>query len=933
MSIIDYVKAHVNPDEYYKKRFPKWDTRSRPNVNCPWHDDSKPSLSIGLRNGGARCHTIGCEERLGSIVHFESKLKKIPESLAARRLYAEFVRPVISQKVICKFANNLQYDPRWLHSLQVDTGITPRTAKRFSLGLDYVSKRIIIPIQNQFGLYTNLRYYKLPSHRKETTSAKIYNEKGYGYAELFPWQCIKEYTPDEPIYWMKAERDVILAIMLGLQAVCVVGGEGNHIQPWVHHFKDFNILIIPDNDEPGILGARRKLQELTGSCKLAKIVTLDFKGKSGKDYSDWVLQGCGTTPYVLDDRTSASDKTRNSKESIRSKDNGSNGSHRLVPISTLKDNHQYKDQRVKARGIITGKLDRTYTIPYKFRIQPKDGIAETWSCPFGRELAWMIRESDDSIAKFVRYITKNPKAKVTPIEFITASEVEISPVVDFNSRETYSTFKAIYLGKEPDTNVPSEFEIIPTTSIKTQEQIGIILKEEPLTALLDRIEITPNEIEELQTTFSPEGDDAWEQLCNFANEISLQYTRIYNRLDWHIAALLTWLSPLYFNYGNDGIQRGWLNTLALGDTRTGKSEVAMRLQKLFGCGTFVDAENCTFVGLVGGTVKNASGQFMLRWGRVPTNDRQLVVIEELSGLSVGDISRMSSVRSSGIARIDKGGITAEVSARTRLLALSNVRGMGRSLVSYQSGVRAILELIGAAEDVSRFDLICTLTDSEVSSTVINSPAPSFREAGDYTEEALQKLVRFVWSLGADDINFTHEAFLASLQTTERMAKRYHPSIPLFKASDGRIKLARLATAIACALFSYDAKTDKIMVQAEHIVCAEKLLCMIYDKPSLGYLKFSQAAFGKDQIQNEDKLLHVIGTVLSNRDRIYRVVHFLETNGRFTDRELSAVGNIHDRDSNRLIGAFLDSNIIERGSQGYWYITPVGRNWLDRNTKK
>ena len=92
-----YVIEHVDPVEYYKSRFPRWNPRVKSNVTCVFHKkDSTPSLSINLKNGGARCFASSCQASIGNIVHFESRLRKIDEDVAARNLYAEFIRPIVS---------------------------------------------------------------------------------------------------------------------------------------------------------------------------------------------------------------------------------------------------------------------------------------------------------------------------------------------------------------------------------------------------------------------------------------------------------------------------------------------------------------------------------------------------------------------------------------------------------------------------------------------------------------------------------------------------------------------------------------------------------------------------------------------------------------------------------------------------------------------
>lgn len=927
MTLIEFVKTNVSPDNYYSKRFPKWDSHLRLNIFCPWHEQegrNKPSLAVALRDGGAKCH--GCDKSFGNIVHFESKLEKISETEAALTLYEEFVRPFFPRSDVDRFAKNLQFEPRIQAQVLKEIGLFTRTTKFFNLGYDFKSRRLIIPIRTRFNRYGNVRFYQFPSERKGSKYPKIYNAAGYGYPELYPWEQIKTYDPKKPLVWMKAERDTLLAIQEGVQAFCITGsGETVGLEKWANEFKDFEIFIVGDNDKQGVIAAKKRKEGISEICKLAKLITLPFSTK-GKDYSDWILDEGHAAQELLD----LIEEVRDEAEKIESDEiiEPKLYSDKMFTLSEIRANPSIRDVKVRTKGIVIGKLERSYNIPYKFRILAKDAPATFCEIPISRELIWMIHASDDAIKDFVRRkFVKDKKAKIEPIDYVVATEVELAPIVDVSSEGSYVTFNGIFVGASVETNVPYEFEIIPTTSIRTQVQVGIITSARAISSILDSQIFQKKNLESLDIFRSD--NKAWDDLCTFASEISLQYTRIYNRLDWHLVGLLTYLSPLHFKYPHEGLQRGWLNSLAIGDTQTGKSEVARQLQRVFDCGAIVNAENCSFVGLIGGTIKNSTGQFMLRWGRVPINDRQLVVIEELSGLSTVEISRMSEVRSSGIARIDKGGITAETTARTRLLALSNVRGMGKALASYQSGLRAISELVGQAEDVSRFDLICTLTDSEVSSDIINQPALDYEHLGLYTLEHMRGLVRFIWSLKPDQIQLTEKAYFATLQITKEMSQRYHPSVPIFKAGSGRLKLARLACAIACALFNWDGK--QIIVELRHVRCAEKLLMLLYDKESFGYLKYSLKAFCRDKITGEEKLTEVFEKVFHKVEKRKRVLHYIEMNDRFSDRELHEITGIPGVEISQFLGVCIDSNVIERTAKE-WKLTPIGKLWVDKTNK-
>ncbi len=68
--------ALPSPRNYYSEQFPDlklgsvWAT-----VICPFHEDSKPSLSINLNEGYFRCH--GCGAKGGDIISFHKQRNKM----------------------------------------------------------------------------------------------------------------------------------------------------------------------------------------------------------------------------------------------------------------------------------------------------------------------------------------------------------------------------------------------------------------------------------------------------------------------------------------------------------------------------------------------------------------------------------------------------------------------------------------------------------------------------------------------------------------------------------------------------------------------------------------------------------------------------------------------------------------------------------------
>lgn len=952
-----YVIEHIPPETYYQKRFPEWNPQYKNNVRCRFHDDNAPSLSLCLKNGGARCHAARCQRSFGNIVHFESTLKGINESITARRLYAEFIRPVISKKVVAKYCDSLVFHSIYLLRIRKEMGLSIRWIRKFNLGFDPDSKRITIPIYNQFGMCVNVRYYRLPSERTRTDSAKIYNyNKGYGQTDLFPFSETGNFRMDEPVLFLSAEKDTMLAFTDGLQAVCSTTGEGSWNDSWNSFFTGRTVFIAFDRDEGGKNGSEKAAGKLVTIAKSVEIIQLPFRAHrpDWKDYADWRLKEKHESKEL---RKIIGRSLK--KRSRRRLDSGGMGhsirgdasvdsklshsidfpkvpkliSKELYDIAAISSRSELLNVRIRTQGIIAAKSPQTFSIPWKFQVGIKNRPKFEYELPLDRELLNFLSSHDTAILQSLQKIIGNPNAEIKPIAYLTATHVEVIPTAAADRDVPYVVQRCVYFGERIEANVPYLLEVIPTSAIRSQETIGIITNIVPLSKSIDKFELTGEVIANLSSFWPSEGETVWNKLLNLGNELAHHQTRIYNRLDWHLVALLTWVSPIGWKFPDSpDLQRGWISSLALGDTETGKSEVAKQLKSLFRTGVFVNAENCTFVGLVGGAIKMGSGQLMLRWGRIPLSDKQLVILEELSGLSIEEIASMSDVRSSGTAHLDKGGINAETNARTRLLCLSNIRSKraGANLSGYLFGVRAVQELVGHSEDIARFDLIITLTDKEVSVDVINDPdIASVAKDIPKTihQDQFQELIHFIWSLSPEQIVFTKNAYLQCLEETKRLSAIYHPSIPIFKGGSGRFKVARIAASIACLQFSWDDASKRLKITREHVKCAARFLERLYNRPSLGYFEYSRQAYDREKVKDVTILKKAFKETIS-QILMAKVIDSLIHATRFTRDELCAVAQVGQFQADKLIGTMLRERAIEKDELNLWRITPAGKSFME-----
>ncbi len=946
----DYVIEQVPSEDYYRWRFPRWNPRVRSNVTCVFHkNDRKPSLSINLRNGGAKCFAASCHKSIGNIVHFESQAAHITEEEAAQRIYSHFIRPIVASKKVADFAETLECDERAKSAFIRSTGLSASSISAFKIGLDERSRRYTIPIQNRFGDFVNIRFYRLKSQRKGN-EVKLYSlvenkgkadERRYGQMELFPWANLRSYVTSKPLFLMASEKETMLAIQHGLQAIAVTTGEGSWLPEWTALFHGFDISVIFDQDKGGRAGTQKMVATLQSTAKSCEAITLPFPQNyvGDRDFDDWIISKNGNVFALLnlvkESRVHATAKSHIfSLEKTVSSDAAKLVAPELLDtkvrsLSEIRVNVGLLNHSIKTRGIVAGVSAKSFDIPWKFRLKIKNGEIN-YALPIGRELVSLVGASDSTIIDLLSTYSGTKVSEYKPIEFATISEVDLIPLAEVagDDEGRYTVQRCFVVGLYIDSNVPYELSVVPTTLVGTQEKICIIHHAVETSRAIDTWTFSKKETVELET-FQAEEGNVYEKLQSLATEIAANHTKIYARTDWHIVCLLTWFSPIGWLFpGETGTQRGWLNSLAIGDTQTGKSQVVATLQPLLKLGDIVNAENCTFVGLVGGAIKTGGGQMMLRWGRIPLCDRKLVVIEELSGLSVQEISNMSEVRSRGIARLDKGGLASQTYARTRLLALSNVRPIQKSLAQYLSGVKAIQDLVGHPEDISRFDLIVTLTDTEVPSDIINTPKDEITET-TFTPSQLQRLCQFAWALKPNQIRFSDDAYTQCLEWTKKLQEIYHPSVPIFKAASGRLLLARLGAAIATLQFSWDGQV--ITVEAEHIDAAVTFIRSLYDKPSFGYLEYSAQMQDREKIKEKKQLEETVKRIFK-KEILPSAFDSLIHSAKFTRDELAAIGSLQLHQADDLVGTFLRARVIRKGEANTWELTPAGKTWMEGYSK-
>jgi hypothetical protein len=874
---------------------------------CPLHDDSKRSASLNVQTGLWYCQA-GCGG--GQVTTLLRQRERwLSPATARSNGYAPTDKPPssLTNGLIAGWASALTTNATSLQWLQERRGLNLETIVRYEIGWHPDKKVYTIPIRDPEGEIWNVRYYNPtpPPGRR-----KIWGEEGYNSPpRLYPISIL-DGDPDEIII-VEGEWDALLGIQCGYRCITRTGAADVWRGEWGELLANKVVYLAHDMDAKG-QRANRKVARALHRAADVRIVTLPYalSEKHGRDLTDFLLEHLpGELREYLNKATPYGAKEKRDVDTI-----------------TVSESFDAKRVGKPVRIVVgvKGRREPGYVVPRKVSLAcTRDAGTKCMICPLnaaGGEAILEIEPDDpvilalmdanrDATAKEIATTYGVPGGRCArldqsvdeyqPIEVLFAR-----PALDYSDGTLAGQHKNIRITSVGEYDTQANHTIAATGALqpnpRTQGNEFLAWEIEHLETSVDHFELDDQSREQLALFRCEEGQRPLRKLKEIADDLSNHVTFIRGRPEMHALMDLTFHSVLSFNFGGQHVHRGWLESLIIGDTRTGKSEGAQQLVQHYGAGEIVGGEAATLAGLVGGLQQLGGRDWAVTWGIIPINDRRLVVIDELSGLQPEDISRMSDVRASGVARLTK--IQQDVThARTRLLWMGNPRNTDMS--NYTYGVDAIRPLIGNSEDIARFDLAMALRLDDVSPERINQP--HLYTNARYTADACHTALQWAWSRLPEQIEWLAGAEDRVFELANEMGKRYVENPPLVQAANVRIKIARVAAALAARTCS-TTDFETLVIEPRHVNDAVSFMDRLYGMSAFGYLERSreqledrsEAEANKDEIRD----------YLETRPTLAK---YLRSTGKFRRQDLEEVLNASRDDANAIINTMWEARMVRK----------------------
>lgn len=916
--------------EYY---FSEYDFEKKETAVCcpfPHHTESGveyqetiPSAHINLDKGVFHCKV--CEKGL-------SEVSFISEILGCKYEAASKIASLYRDVENLHSWNQLKLNPR-TKEICNELGISDEVIEELHLKTENREEDIAFPVL-MYGKVVDVRNYS-PYNR----AAKIRSRAGSTTGMVIPFDLWINTNPHTWTIICAGEKDMAVARSNGFNAITLTGGE-KALPKILKPFKNRRVAICYDHDEAGIEGAKSVAAAILPYAAEVRICTgfHEVCKEHGEDITDFFTKYKKTKrdlqKYIID-------------SPVFTPEEAAVVSKVTHPFVTLLEASQpkYIGRVVQSNIQVVATYEKAMPVPTTIHAVKLNtsGDDKYNLMQQGETRDWELCDKTcQDVLKLVDNNFTEQQIRDNTREILGITKIERDVKIERPTKETVYQcnvtdlfevttknpqtieFVAYVIGKrlESGKKYCITYKLTPHP-FKGQQLTMIILDATEAADSITDFHLTEDNKKMLDQVKNMDGSvhDKVETLSEMAKSY-IGYDG-YNKL---IKAIdLSFHAALQFNF-NGNTERGTLDTLIVTESRIGKSSTAEALQKLYSLGTFVSLAggNATIAGIIGGSNK-VNGSYQTRAGLLPMNHRGLVIFEELAKCDKDLVKALTDTRSSGSVKITRVSGDLQLPALVRMITLSNVKSSSKNIqpiASYPNGITILVDLIGAPEDIARYDLMLVM--GETGNRIID---PNWRPITPFEPEVYKTKIRWVWSRNPDQIIITREVVEYIFKKCNELNSKYDSHIKIF-GTEAWKKVARLATAIAGYIVSTDDTYEKIIVTTECVDEAVDYLISCYDNNTFKLKEYvdNERRYG----DIDDDGIKLLQDIYNQSPMTIRQLSVLDKTNRMNLTSATGLDNdMYNKLMNRLVqGAFVkfdgyDIVPTERFRKGFGLIDKSG----------
>ena len=631
-------------------------------------------------------------------------------------------------------------------------------------------------------------------------------------------------------------------------AVSPTNGTNAFLREWVPHFYGHHVVFVWDCDAEGRKAMKNlvlptfKKAVLAGDVLSLKVIWLFEKetDKNQKDFTDFIVKAGGTGQQVLDLIEST------------------NPYQYKIPTTTLPpptqldsfdqiDDDKYVGKRVSVPLYVFGENSEAYHAPTE--VEVTFCLQQEKSNCHGREdWDWVCDEpiqiSTGGRIQLSSVASTDAQMRGALREFVCDKGQRPAVIVQDQNR---ATLREVYAHQVLEGGIPSERnevvekpvyvmggDMVPIGQYQATGFVHSHPRNQRPTLLIDQIE--PQEEDWQAFNLNNCIDDLVELQAldpiDIIEDLAQNVTRIYEREDIHLGILLTMVSPRWIDFPGDGRIRGWISSIIIGDTGTGKSQSADSLFGFANVGSRVSGMTASRTGITYALEFNERRGWRIKAGALLKMSRQALIIDEAQDLKEFDLKTMAEALDTGqlkIARVE----SRTFESMTRCLFSCNPRAEDRyanqrSMDSFLYGCQALSDIFPQMM-IRRIDLAMFVAgyDIEDKSKIYEPKKSDIPEI--VTRENFRSLIHYAWNLKPEQIEISDEVGGMIRSRALELASKFGQcaDLPICYPEDFRKTFCRLVTAFAVLDLASDDNFQTIVPNERHIEYVSEFLENIY----------------------------------------------------------------------------------------------------------